>query len=303
MARNDNKAYTADYFAQYDSTINNGEARIPICFCIDTSASMGFITNRPEDFVEKAGSEHMVDGSNAVSVEFLPGRTPRYRWQELQRVLQKMLMRIKQNPVISNAAVVSVITFDRFSDCVVEFSDIHRLNPERVVEGVRARNGSNDTNAGKGLSMALERLDQFKRMNSDAGNESYKPVLIFMSDGQPTDRAEAERLGNIVRERSEGEKLNVIPIAIGRDVDESWMRHLSKESYVFHMNYEDEFDRVFDIITRRITYTAMVIPVDEGLNKAGNEEKREEGASSQYGEETSIEDAMEDLLKYMNDDM
>lgn len=300
MARNDNKAYTADYFAQYDSTINNGEARIPICFCIDTSASMGFITNRPEDFVEKAGSEHMVDGNKAVSVDFLPGRTPRYRWQELQRVLQKMLIRMKQNPIISNAAVISVITFDRFADCVVEFSDIQRLNPERVTQGVRARSGSNDTNAGRGLSMALERLDQFKRMNSDAGNESYKPVLIFMSDGQPTDRAEAEQLGNTVRERSEGDKLNVIPIAIGREVDESWMRHLSKDSYVYHMNYEDEFDKVFDIITRRITYTAMVIPVDESLHKAGAQ-LPQEGASSQYGEATDIEDVFEELLNYMND--
>lgn len=301
MAQNDNKAYTADYFAQYDSTIDNGEARIPICFCIDTSASMGFITNRPEDFVEKIGSEHIVDGSNAVKVEFLPGKSPRYRWQELQRVLEKMLFRMKQNPIISNSAVIGVITFDRYSDCVVEFSDVRRLNPENVSKNIRARSNANDTNAGRGLTMALERLNQFKRMNSDAGNESYKPVLIFMSDGQPTDKVEAERVGNIVRDYSEEDKLNVIPIAIGRDVDEGWMRRLSKENYVYHMNYEDEFDRVFDIITRRITYTAMVIPVDEKLQNV--ESIQEEGASSQYGEETSIEDATALLLSYMHGDI
>ena len=32
-------AHTADYYAQYESTITNGEARIPICICVDTSTS------------------------------------------------------------------------------------------------------------------------------------------------------------------------------------------------------------------------------------------------------------------------
>lgn len=304
MDENWNKAYTMEYFNQYDSTMTNGEARIPICFCIDTSASMNFITNRPGDYRAVVGSDHRVDGSNAITVEPLPGKILHHRCEDLKRVLGLMLDKMKRNPIISNSAVISVITFNRFADCTLEFLDIKRINPIGVVNQIRVFNdeNSNYTNASKGLRMALERLEQFKQMNGSAGNESYKPVLIFMSDGQPTDRKESSQLGDQIREMAEKGKIKVIPIAIG-DMDDSWMRHLSKESRAYRMQFEDEFETVFNIITRRISYTAVVLPTDEDLHKEEEEEIRVETgvSSSQYGEETDIEDIMNNLFDYMNE--
>ena len=110
------------------------------------------------------------------------------------------------------------------------------------------------------------------------------------SDGQPTDGRAAQEAGYEVRRRSEQGRLNVIPIAIGTDYqNEQWLKQLSRDCCVYHMEHEDEFDRVFNMITSRIHKTAAVISVDEGLGTDA-EEDSEDIASSQYGRSLSFND-------------
>lgn len=306
MARDnfDNEAFTADYFAQYDSTISNGEARIPICFCIDTSSSMNFVTNKRSDYRIIENSSHTEDGiDNVVTVEPLPGVTLHHRIDEVQRVLNHMLERMRYDRRISNAAVISIVTFDMFADCIVEFSEAGRISPA-TIRSIRTH--EDKTNASKGIQMALERLDQFRRVNSMAGNESYKPVLIFMSDGDVNNDPGAAAASREVRERSDAGTLNVIPIAIGGAADETWMRRLSKDAHVFHMEHEEEFDRVFDIITRRIAKTTMVISVDEGLKSNAEEDNltdvpsEPDESSTRYGTDTTDDEFMSFLNSFAN---
>lgn len=293
----DNDAYTADYFAQYDSTISNGEARIPICFCIDTSSSMNFITNKEGEYRVIKDSSHREDGiDDVVSVEPLPGVTLHHRIEEVQRVLNHMLDKMRYDRRISNAAVVSIVTFDLFADCIVEFSEIDRISPNSIFN---IHTHEDKTNFSKGARMALDRLDQFGNVNRRAGNECYKPVLVVMSDGDVNDDPGAENAGREIRSRSENGELNVIPIAIGGGGDKDWMRRLSRESHVYHMNHEEEFDHVFDIITQRIAKTARVISVDEELNSDIEDDNvQDEGSdieSTKYGTTAT----MDDLAQYL----
>lgn len=298
MTRNNNEAYTADYFAQYDNSIINGEARIPICFCIDASSSMNFVTNPESDFIVlNNGATHAEDGCNNVRrVRLKEGVVKKCNLSELKRVLLQMINRMQQNVIIADSAVVSIVTFALFADCIVEFSDVNRINPS-VINSIKAE--ENKTNAAKGIYMALERLEQLKRLNSDAGNDSYRPVLIFMSDGNPTDISEARNAGNKIREMSDQEKLNVIPIAIGDDIDETWLRRLSHDGHVYHMRREIEFDEVFSKITSRIEKVAQVISLDEELTQFEDENIEEDYGkqSTKYGVETEEED----LIAYLEE--
>lgn len=299
MARNNNDAYTADYFAQYDNSITNGEARIPICFCIDTSSSMDFITNPESDFIVlNNGATHMEDGCSHVrSVRLKKGVIKKCNLNDLKRVLLQMINRMQQNAIIANSAVVSIVTFSLFADCIVEFSDVNRINPS-LINHIKAE--ENQTNAAKGINMALERLEQLKRLNTGAGNDSYRPVLVFMSDGNPTDIREARNAGNQIRELADQEKLNVIPIAIGNDIDESWLRRLSHDSHVYHMRREREFDEVFSKITSRIEKVGRVISLDEELVQFEDEgtEDRDAAQSTKYGAEAEDEDLMAFLNEF-----
>ncbi len=299
MARNDYDAFTSEYYTQYNSTISSGETRIPICFCIDISTSMRFITNRDSDFTYDDTPAYTTDGSDNVrNITMLPGKQPHRRIDEVKRVLKIMLHRMRQIPILNNSAVISVITFSRFADCVVEFSELRNIS-DKIIDDIKT--DADQTNAAKGINMTLERLDSISRIIRDAGNESYKPVFIFMSDGNPTDGEQAKRAGYELRQRAEDGKLNVIPIAIGGGLDERWIRQMSKDSRVYHMEHEEEFDEVFKTITSRISRTATVISVDETLISDMDYENYEDDvASSQYGSKVSNEEIV-DFLSALGD--
>lgn len=303
MAQNDHysggaDAYTREYYDQYQSTISNGEARILICFCVDTSKSMNIIINPPEQVREIRGTSKSSDGNMVVSVE------PKYPWiklvtrlDELQKVFDTMLTKMKGNTVIANSAAVSIVTFDLFADCCMEFTDIRGLNASRLP---KLKLGKDRTNAAKGLKMALGRLDHQQRLNESAGNESYRPVLVFMSDGNPTDGPEAERMRMEIRERSDAGKLNVIPVCIGEGVDERWMRGLSSDSVVYHMKTDAEFEKVFSIITKKFISATMVISTDQdGDNLAFQAD--ENVSNTLYGVQAANNNAdLDDLAAFMN---
>ena len=253
-------AHTADYYAQYENTINNGEARIPICICVDTSASMSNLLNPPEQ-LEQLNRKGFVDGKEVNYVRVKPEFKEITCLSRLQEVLCNMISNMKSDDVISKSAVICIVTFDQFADCYVEFTDINRVD---TYSPNRLKIGKDKTNVSKGVRMALERLDQQVAMNSSAGNDSYKPVLVFMSDGAPTDGIEAEKAREQVRQRSEDEVLNVIPISIGNDYNgRNWLKGLSRKSRVYQMNSLKEFEDVFAEIKERIHRTATVVSTDE----------------------------------------
>lgn len=302
MALNDfssqrNEAHTSEYYKQYENAIKNGETRIPICFCIDTSSSMSIVIDG--QVKEVPGTRRFIDGNWVVDVVPLnKGDILITRIQELQKVLSKMLDRMKQDAIIAKSAVVCIITFDQFADCLMEFTDVGMIS-SNIVSDIRI--GRDQTNTSKGLNMALKRIEQLSNMNYNVGNDSYRPVIIFMSDGSPTDGKQVAQLRDEIRQRSESGKLNVIPIGIGNDIDERWLRSLTSESRMYHMNTEKDFEDVFEEITKRIQMTTMIISVDENENNMANYVK--EGTSStQYGVDNTsfLNDFMKQQLSNAN---
>lgn len=257
-------AYTIEYFNQYENTINNGEARIPICICVDTSESMENLLNPKDQLERDPNSKHFVDGQEVYYAKIKPGFKKITCLSRLQEVLSDMLSNMKRDDIISKSAVICILTFNQFADCYVEFTDINMINVKSPY-GIEI--GRDQTNISKGIKMALDRIDQQIVMNSNAGNDSYKPVLIIMSDGSPTDGAEAEKAKELVRQRSEDNKLNVIPIFIGNNVSGmNWLKGLSRKSVAYQMKCLKDYEDVFAEIKERIHRTATVVSADEDEN-------------------------------------
>lgn len=294
------EAYTAEYYEQHDRMTASSEARVPICFCVDVSWSMSIITN-PESELIARGDMRARDGVDHLrSVELKPGVRRRTRLTDLQDVLKEMLNKMRHIPVLRRSALCSIVTFSQFADCEMEFTDLSDISPYTIE---RLKVGSDVTNVSKGIEMALERLDRYTRDARNAGNDSYKPVLIFMSDGNPTDGAQADKAGRAVRDRSENGTLKVVPIAIG-GADESWLRRLSKGNEVYRMNNDAEYRRVFDLITRRVEYAASVISADENLvaeNAMTDDDAKM--SSAQYGEDLRDNDDAEMLLQMFSGEL
>lgn len=150
----------------------------------------------------------------------------------------------------------------------------------------------------KGLTIALERIKRQTAMNDYAGNESYRPVLIFMSDGNATDGTNADRLVIKIREMSENGELNVVPIAISTEENIAFLRRMTRDSVVYKMNTDREFENVFEMITRKIHNATMVISMDEGEKNIANDVP-EDIPSTMYGED-HMDVVMDDYGDFCN---
>lgn len=285
-------AYTIDEYSQLRSIIESSEDRIPICFCIDISDSMSILTNHPGDFIP-TNRTYVRDGISQREVEMKPGKKPHYRIDELRRVLQDMLHRMNSISSLRKSAIIYIITFSRYADTPIGPSECDSIN-SRDIQSIDI--GSDDTFAARGINLALEKLDFLSKAIKDASALSYRPVLIFMSDGTPTDGREAEQVGAELHKRSINNELTVIPIAIGEDLDLAWMKGMTSNGRVYQMKFDNEFDEVFNLITKRIVQTAIALPIDamimEKDNNMSNSEENDidQEESTKYGRSSSVDD-------------
>ena len=113
-----------------------------------------------------------------------------------------------------DAAEVSIVEFNSTASLIQDFASIERLNH---IETIDAAGG---TALGEGVNLALDTLEQRKRVYSQAGVLYYQPWLVLMTDGQPNGSpAELERAAARVGEMIAARKLTVFPIGIGADAD------------------------------------------------------------------------------------
>ena len=71
MARNtyDEDAYTREEFSHFQNILLNGTARIPICFCIDVSKSMNWLTNPSSDLIITGSDMKMAAQSTMLGLD------------------------------------------------------------------------------------------------------------------------------------------------------------------------------------------------------------------------------------------
>ena len=77
---------------------------------------------------------------------------------------------------------------------------------------------------GDGLRTSLAQIDEMQNRLQEAGNDSYTPILVFMTDGTPTD--DPSREFDIIRQRVESEQLFVFPLGIGESADMARLRNM-----------------------------------------------------------------------------
>lgn len=286
-------AYTVDVYSQLISLIHSSEDRIPICFCIDVSGSMNIITNRPNEYTVTNSKVYDDDGVDQVYVDMnINPRTgelyeAHHRIDELKRVLYEILDKMCTIPSIRDSAIIYIVTFSEFAQTEIGPKKCNEISKAMINSKIQV--DANYTASSRGINLSLEKIDFMIGAIEEANLSSYPPVLIFMSDGAPTDGCEAKDAGKELYKRSQNNELKVIPIAIGDDLNLNWMRSLTNDSKVYTMKYDNEFDEVFEVIRKRIVNTTVVMPMDAGFvdikhSDDGTEAEEDKNvSSSEYG--------------------
>lgn len=123
------------------------------------------------------------------------------------------------------------------------------LTPAHQVSDVREFAASGDTPLGTALTIARALVEDRTLIPSRA----YRPVLVLVSDGQPTDNWDGPFQDLLASERAA--KATRFALAIGNDADESLLARFGNdlEAPVFHAHNAAEIIRFFRAVTMSVS--------------------------------------------------
>lgn len=192
-----------------------------------------------EDFVAKSARPLPViilaDTSGSMSVD---GKI-----ESLNQSLKDMCESFAKEGRMNAEVQIGLITFG-------EYVTQHLpLSPAHQIEGFKPLNAIGRTPMGEAIDMVISLLEDKELIPSRA----YRPVLILISDGHPTDdiKGPFERLKSSER----AHKATRFALAIGSDADETLLRDFSNdlEAPLFHANDASDIRNFFKAVTMSVS--------------------------------------------------
>lgn len=237
------RVFSMDEFKQFDRLNQNTNSRIPIFFCIDVSGSMG------------------------TKVGFFETRL-----SLLSKVMGRLLENMKQHPVLSERAVIGVVTYNNKAVLQQSALDLGILD----IRNATNFETENQTVFSLGLRRTLQAIDQYRDSIRRSDVETFTPMLVFMTDGEPVGDldSEIEKVYNEIWNRVQRDELYVFPIGISRQANMSYVYALNPTKRGYQMNSENDFEKVFAEI-EEIVNGKPVASYEEGVEitpKASNQE-------------------------------
>ncbi len=204
-------------FSLFDvPSTTGGGTKLPICLILDTSGSM-------------AGTEQ--SGRGAV-----------VKIDEVNRNMINLLETIRND---ANARLITDI-------CIIQCGG----NAPTVVCGYTSVDklrflplkANGRTPLGTSVDLALDLLQKRRQYYRDNSVEHYKPIMLIMSDGMPTDEYvdPARRCCDFVV----NEGLKVLPIGIGGDAKLDILKQFSPVNPAVIIHDMDVFSEMFQLLSR-----------------------------------------------------
>lgn len=225
--------------------VDNPTPRVPICLCLDTSASMdaveGECTPTGQTVFKDGKTWNVVTGGNT-------------RIDELQKGIDQFYDSIRKDDIAVYSAEISIVTFNSSAQCVMDFANIDRQSevPKLVASG--------DTAMGEGVNLALDLLETRKKEYKDKGVDYYQSWLVLMTDGTPNgSKAELDRAAARISKLVLANKLTVFPIAIGNESDMSSLARLSPNTPPIKLQGL-RFSEFFQWLSQSVSATSQYLP-------------------------------------------
>lgn len=248
------RVFSMDEFKQFDRLNENTNSRIPIFFCVDVSGSMG------------------------SRVGFFETRLPL-----LSKVMKRLLDNMKKHPILSERAVVGVVTYNNRAVLQQPAVDLGILD----IKNATRFEAENQTIFSRGLRRSLQAIDQYRDSVRRSDVETFTPILVFMTDGEPVGDYDDEinEVYSEVWNRVQRNDLYVFPIGISRQARMSYVYALNPEHRGYQMIDEDDFEKVFTEIEALVN-DKTGSPIEEGIEitrKASTQENtRDTGAGTAF---------------------
>lgn len=208
------RVFSLDEFRQFDRLNMNTNSRIPIFFCVDVSGSMG------------------------TQVGFFETRL-----SLLSKVMKRLLEKMNSHHILSERAVVGIVTYSNKAILQQPALDLGVLDINNAVRFTY----SGQTIFSLGLRRTLQAIDQYRDSVRRSDVETFTPILVFMTDGQPVgdDNYEIEAVYNEIWKRIRNNDLYVFPIGISNEANMNYVKSLVPNKVGYQMVSERDFEKVF----------------------------------------------------------
>lgn len=158
---------------------------------------------------------------------------------ELNHGLQEFATNILEDPMARKRTEVMVISFGGVVKNVTGFVEAQDFKPPVLTAG-------GPTPLGDALLVALDALEGQKSAYREAGIEYFRPWLIIMTDGGPTDPPDVvSDAVKRLRAAQENKRLTVFPIGVGNRTDMEFLGQLSIERPAAPMTDVTSFSKFF----------------------------------------------------------
>lgn len=185
-----NDSYFSNYdFGSWDNSNVKSYRKVPLCLVVDTSGSM----------LNKDGTE-------------------RPKIEELNANIHQLINYIRNDSKASRICDLSIISFGGSVNVVSGYDNVENIE----FQGLRAQGA---TPMGEAVHKAIELLQIRRNYYRKNDIEHYKPIMLLMSDGAPTDDYDsaAGAMSNLVRNK----ELKIFPVGVGVSFDKQVLKSFS----------------------------------------------------------------------------
>lgn len=178
--------------------------------------------------------------------------------RDLNQNVHSFLQFVENNQKAKRNAEIAIIEFGGDVRVISGYASIENINFNDL-------NAFGATPLGGAVEQALELLDIRRQYYRNNAIEHYKPIMLIMSDGEPTDDYQdvADRVYNMVQNK----QMKIFPVGIGEKFS---IQHLAKFSPFLRprlIQKSSDFSELFELLS-----ASSSNPEDDSLDKWFNED-------------------------------
>lgn len=188
--------------------------------------------------------------------------------QQVEKGINEIMTELKRDPQALETVHVSVICFAGRAKTIVPLTEIVNFYPPQIPIG-------GGTSYGEAFRHLIGELDSKVVKNTTSRKGDYKPIIFFMTDGNPTDdyRIDLGRWAQTWRDRS-----NIVAVTIGGHVNNRILKAVSNQVLEISTANADSYREFFRWVTDSIKVKSQAVDSggsgNEGLSTSGVDLKK-----------------------------
>ena len=157
--------------------------------------------------------------------------------------IQDIVRELKRNPQALETVYISVIVFAGRARTIVPLTELAAFYPPQIPIG-------SGTAYGEAFRHLISELDRTVVKNTTSRKGDFKPIIFFMTDGNPTDdyRIDLGRWAQTWRDRS-----NIVAVTIGGHVNRQILKAVSNDVLEIATANAESYQQFFRWVTDSIT--------------------------------------------------